>query len=61
MPANNWKIDKIELDNSNIWYYHKYTIKAQKPYDNSEQGISNKRTIKIKIHTKYSNYYESLS
>ena len=61
MPANNWKIDKIELDNSNIWYYHKYTIKAQKPYDDSEQGISNKRTIKIKIHTKYSNYYESLS
>jgi hypothetical protein len=36
MPANNWKIDKIELDNSNIWYYHKYTIKAQKPYDDSE-------------------------
>lgn len=55
MPANNWEIYSKESDTM----YHIYTIKAQNPYDDTELVISNKRTIKIKIYTKYSEYYES--
>ena len=50
MPANNWEIYSTESDA----IYNTYTIKAQKPYDNAELSINNKRTIKIRIYTKYS-------
>lgn len=52
MPANNWEINSKESDA----IYHIYTIKGQSPYDEIEENIDNKRTIKIKIHTKYSTY-----